>query len=137
RVGKGAIRLGTKVLGVERRGSAFRVLVADGDIEADQLVVALPANAASHVLATIDEKLAHDLEEIDYVSTAVVTLGYERRQIGHPLDAAGFLVPKSEGRKVTAGTFISSKWVGRAPEGAALVRGFVGGAHDEASASLG
>lgn len=30
-----------------------------------------------------------------------------------------------------ASTFISSKWEGRAPEGAALIRAFVGGAHKD------
>jgi protoporphyrinogen/coproporphyrinogen III oxidase len=136
RIGKGAIRLQTRVLGVARRGATFRVLLTDGDIEADHLVLALPAGPASEVLASIDEGLSRELAGIEYVSTAVVTLAYAREQIAHPLDAAGFLVPKSEGRKLTAGTFISSKWEGRAPEGAALVRGFVGGAHDEVTASL-
>jgi oxygen-dependent protoporphyrinogen oxidase len=136
RIGAGAIRLGTKVHGVERSGSKFRVRLADGEIEADQVVVALPAGPAARVLASLDDSLSHELAGIDYVSTAVVTLAYNRTQIAHPLDAAGFLVPKSEGRKVTAGTFITSKWEGRAPAGAALVRGFVGGAHDENVASL-
>jgi oxygen-dependent protoporphyrinogen oxidase len=136
RIGKGAVRLGTKVLGVERRGAAFRVTLADGGIEADQLVIALPSGPASQVLASIDEVLSRELAGIEYVSTAVVTFAYERAQLDHPLDAAGFLVPRSEGRKMTAGTFITSKWEGRAPEGAVLVRGFVGGAHDEAIASF-
>jgi oxygen-dependent protoporphyrinogen oxidase len=136
RIGKGAIRLGTKVLGVDRRGTTFRVMLADGNIEADHLVVALPAGPASQVLASIDEALSRELAGIEYVSTAVVTFAYAREQVRHPLDAAGFLVPRSESRKVTAGTFISSKWEGRAPEGAVLVRGFVGGAHDEVTASL-
>lgn len=135
RIGKGAVRLGTKVLGVERRGATFRVLLADGDIEADHLVVALPAGPASQVVASLDEALSGELAGIEYVSTSVVTLAYARAQIKHPLDAAGFLVPRTEGFKMTAGTFISSKWQGRAPEGAALVRGFVGGAHDEDTAS--
>jgi oxygen-dependent protoporphyrinogen oxidase len=136
RVGAGAIRMGTKVHGIERSGSKLRVRVADGDLEADHVVVALPAGPAAEVLSPLDDGLSHELAGIAYVSTAVVTLAYDRAQITHPLDAAGFLVPKSEGRKVTAGTFISSKWEGRAPEGAVLVRGFVGGAHDEDVASL-
>jgi len=88
------------------------------------------------VLASADEPLSRELASIEHASTATVCFAYAREQIGHPLDAAGFLVPKSEGRKITAGTFISSKWPGRAPPGHALVRAFVGGAHDAETASL-
>ncbi|HKQ68287.1 MAG TPA: protoporphyrinogen oxidase [Polyangiaceae bacterium] len=136
RVGAGAVRFGAEVLRVEREQRAFRVVMSDGELEADHVVVALPACAAARLLSTFDEQLGRELESIEYVSTATVTLAYQRSQIRHPLDAAGFLVPRSEGLKVTAGTFISSKWEGRAPEGHALVRGFVGGAHDETTASL-
>jgi len=136
RVGNGAVRLGTSVRRVERWGGAFRIALADGDLEADRVVVALPAHAAAAVLATSDGALSRELAGIEYTSTATVCFAYARGQIAHALDAAGFLVPRSEGRKITAGTFISSKWPGRAPEGYALVRAFVGGAHDAATASL-
>ena len=136
RIGKGAIRLGAKVERIERLGRGFRVALADGELEADRVVVALPARAASSVLASLDGPLSRELGGIEYVSTATACFAYKRDQIGHPLDAAGFLVPKSECRKITAGTFITSKWPGRAPAGCALVRAFVGGAHDEPTASL-
>ncbi len=136
RVGKGAIRLGAKVERVERTNGGFRVVLPEGALDADRVVVALPARAASAVLESLDGTLSRELSGIEYVSTATVCFAYERAQIAHPLDAAGFLVPKSEGKKITAGTFITSKWEGRAPNGFALVRGFVGGAHDEATASL-
>ena len=136
RIGQGTIRLGAKVERIERLGAGFRVALADGDVEADRVVVALPSRAASAVLAPIDEALSRELAAIEYVSTATVCFSYKRSQISHRLDAAGFLAPKTEGRKTTAGTFITSKWAGRAPDGFALVRGFVGGAHDEATAKL-
>jgi oxygen-dependent protoporphyrinogen oxidase len=136
RVGKGAIRFGAKVERVERAGSGFRVALSEGAVEADRVIVALPARLASSVLASLDETLSRELSGIEYVSTATVCFAYERAQVAHRLDAAGFLVPKSEGKKITAGTFITSKWEGRAPNGFALVRAFVGGAHDEATASL-
>jgi oxygen-dependent protoporphyrinogen oxidase len=136
RIGRGPIHVRAKVTAVQRPGSAFRVALTDGEIEADHVVVALPADRAGRVLAPLDGDLSRELETIGYVSTAVVTFGYAREAIGHPLDASGFLVPKSEGCKITAGTFVSSKWNGRAPPGAAVVRGFVGGAHDETTPTL-
>jgi oxygen-dependent protoporphyrinogen oxidase len=136
RIGKGAIRVGAIVRRVERSGAAFRIGLEDGELEADRVIVALPAQVAAPVLAPSDEPLSRELAGIEYASTATVCFAYAREQIAHPLDAAGFLVPKSEGRKITAGTFISSKWPGRAPQGHALVRAFVGGALDAATSSL-
>jgi oxygen-dependent protoporphyrinogen oxidase len=136
RVGRGAVRFGAKVEKVERFGQGFRVVLGDDALEADRVVIALPARAASTVLASLDEPIARELSGIEYASTATVCFAYERARIAHRLDAAGFLVPKSEARRITAGTFITSKWAGRAPEGYALVRAFVGGAHDETTASL-
>jgi len=136
RIGTGAVRLNAQVLGIERRGDLFRVALERGEIEADHVVVALPSHAASRVLGRCDEGLARELASIEYVSTATVAFGYRREQVRHPLDAAGFLVPKSEGRRLTAGTFNSSKWADRAPVGHVLMRGFVGGAHDEEAAAL-
>ncbi|HEX9295665.1 MAG TPA: protoporphyrinogen oxidase [Polyangiaceae bacterium] len=135
-IGSGAVRLNTRVLGIERRGGLFRVSIAHGEVEADHVVVALPSSVAANVLRSCDEALSRELASIEYVSTATVAFGYRREQVQHPLDAAGFLVPKSEGRRITAGTFNSSKWPDRAPAGHVLMRGFVGGAHDESTASL-
>jgi oxygen-dependent protoporphyrinogen oxidase len=56
-----------------------------------------------------------------------VFLGYRRSEVAHPLDASGFLVPRAAERPILAGTWVSSKWSGRAPEGHVLLRVFVGG----------
>ena len=42
----------------------------------------------------------------------------------------GFVVPRVERSPLLAGTWVSSKWPGRAPEGHALLRGFLGGGRD-------
>jgi protoporphyrinogen/coproporphyrinogen III oxidase len=135
-IGDGVVRFGTAAKSIERQGRAYRVILADGELEADQVVVALPSRLASQLLATCDETLARELGAIEYVSTATVCFAYQRSQIAHPLDAVGFLVPKNEGRRITGGTFISSKWPGRAPSDCVLLRAFVGGAHDEATPGL-
>lgn len=135
-IGSGVVRFQTPVKAIEREGRIYRVILADGELEADQVVVALPSRIASHLLAPCDESLARELAAIEYVSTATVVFAYLRSQVAHPLDALGFLVPKNEGRRITGGTFISSKWPGRAPADHALMRAFVGGAHDEATPAL-
>src|SRR5205807_2569638 len=79
----------------------------------------------------IDPALATLLGEIPYASSATVTFGFRRAEVPHPLDGFGFVVPRTERRAVLACTFSSVKYPGRAPEGHALLRCFVGGALNE------
>jgi oxygen-dependent protoporphyrinogen oxidase len=72
--------------------------------------------------------LAHELAQIEYASCAVVSLGYRRDQIKHPLDGFGFVVPLVERRTILSCSFSSIKYDGRAPSGHVLLRVFIGGA---------
>jgi oxygen-dependent protoporphyrinogen oxidase len=112
--------------------SRFKVMVR-GDSEpipADDVVLCAPAYAAADALDGLDRDLANKLRQIPYVSTATVTVGFPRADVPHPLDASGLIIPKGEKRGVLAATFVSSKWVGRAPADVALMRVFVGGYRD-------
>src|ERR1017187_7491750 len=71
--------------------------------------------------------LASRLRKIRYVSTATVSLGFKRSQINHPLQGAGFIVPRSERRRITACSWSSEKFQHRAPDDSVLLRVFVGG----------
>ena len=106
------------------------VIRVDGSeaIRADALCVALPGYAAGALLKEVDEQLAAELEAIPYASTATINFGWRREDIPHPLDGFGFVVPFAERRAILACTFTSVKFRGRAPEGHALLRAFVGGA---------
>ena len=68
------------------------------------------------------------LRAIRYVSTATVSLGFKRSDIQHPLQGAGFIVPRSEGRRITACSWSSEKFAHRAPGDSVLLRVFIGGA---------
>lgn len=94
----------------------------------DAIIIALPAYAASRLLLDCDRLLAAELAAIDYAGCAVVSMGFERSQIGHDLNGFGFVVPKSEDRRIIAGSFASLKFPGRAPADHALIRAFLGGA---------
>ena len=135
-VAAGAARLRATVTSLERIPSGgWRVVLAPrpGDaatIEADGVVVALPAPIAARVVAAADDPLAVELAGIEYAGSAVVVLGYTREQVAHPLDAAGVVVPRVEGRRALAVSFSSAKFPGRAPHGHVLLRVFLGGALD-------
>ena len=126
---------------LERVGGGWRVHrgpKGDGatPLDADAVVVAVPAPAAAVILAGADRELAALLGGIEYAGSAVVSLGFAREDVAHPLDAAGIVVPRIEGRRILAASFSSSKFPGRAPEGHVLVRSFVGGALDPSAAAL-
>ena len=104
----------------------------DGPVihEADAVVFALPAAAAATLVRGEDPVLAAELAAIEYAGSAIVSLGFSRGDVAHPLDAAGMVVPRREGRRALALSFSSSKFPGRAPDAAVLVRVFLGGALD-------
>ncbi|HKW67568.1 MAG TPA: protoporphyrinogen oxidase, partial [Terriglobales bacterium] len=58
------------------------------------------------------------------------TLGYERRGLRLP-PGFGFLVPRSEGKRMLACTFVHNKFPHRAPKDRPLIRCFLGGSRDE------
>jgi len=129
RLPAGATLLKQRVSGLERQDAGWGILTDDGQsLEAERVIVAAPAHAAGRMLRYVDPALATLLGEIDYASSATLSLGYRRADIPHALDAFGFVVPRSERRAILACTFSSVKYPGRAPEGHALLRCFFGGA---------
>jgi oxygen-dependent protoporphyrinogen oxidase len=82
---------------------------------------------SSELVHNLDAELAKALGEIRFVSTAVVSLAYRNGQGVPPFDGFGFLIPRSEGRRITACTFSSTKFDNRTPEGYQMLRCFVGG----------
>jgi oxygen-dependent protoporphyrinogen oxidase len=127
----GALRLNTAVSGVERAPAAWRVQAGDTRTDAAAVIVAAPAHASASFLQTVDASLARICAGVPYVSTASVAMAFRRADILHPLEGSGFVVARRESDlRITACTWVSSKWEHRAPDGCALVRAFVGGAHD-------
>ena len=125
------LRCGAAVTSIAGRGPYVVTLQNGESIEARSVVVAAPAWAAASMLAAVDPELSRLAAEVRYVSSATIVLGFHRDQIAHPLQGSGFVVPRVERHVLIAGTWVSSKWPHRAPAGAALLRGFVGGATDE------
>ncbi len=95
--------------------------------EADAVVLALPACAAAPLVRACDGPLADLLAAVRYGGAATVSLAYRRTDVAHPLGGFGFVVPRSEGRRLVACSFSSVKFPGRAPEGRVLLRAFLDG----------
>jgi oxygen-dependent protoporphyrinogen oxidase len=92
------------------------------------VILAVPAHVAAKVVKPASSELAAELAGIPYADAVVVSLGFRREQIAHPLDGFGVVVPAQEGRSILAISFGSVKFSGRAPAGQVLLRVFVGGA---------
>jgi oxygen-dependent protoporphyrinogen oxidase len=98
----------------------------------DAVIVATPSFAAARLLHDAAPGLAAQLAAIEYTSCVVVNLAFSRDQVDHPLEAFGFVAPLIERRDVTACTFSSIKYPGRAPHGWCLMRAYLGGAANPA-----
>lgn len=152
-VGGDAVHLGARITGLHHRpGGGFRLDVETtgrhgGTLDADAVVLATPAHATPHLLATLAADLganlgaglddvASGLADIEWASVAMVAMAIDTDRIAHPLDATGYLVPTARRRTVTAASFASTKWPHLAREGRALLRVSAGHAGDDTPLDL-
>ncbi|MBL8681392.1 MAG: protoporphyrinogen oxidase [Myxococcales bacterium] len=130
------VRLRTPVRALSIAGRRWVVHSERGAETFDALHLAIPPRSAAPLLAPIAPEASRLLAAIRHVSSAVVLLGYHERQLARSLDASGFVVPPNEACELTASTWLSHKWPGRAPEGHVLLRGFLGGTRDPSAHKL-
>jgi oxygen-dependent protoporphyrinogen oxidase len=132
-----ALRLGRAAVALERAGGRYLVHVGDGaTVEADAVVLALPAFAAAPLVAGVSPGAARLLASIGHASVALVTLAYPREAPRRPLDGSGFLVPPVDGRLLTACSWMSSKWAELADPDLVILRASVGRWGDERAVEL-
>jgi oxygen-dependent protoporphyrinogen oxidase len=127
-----AVLTGQRVAQLEPIKGGYRLALDGGRaLEAEAVVLTTPAYVTAELIEALSPRAAELLVKIPYASTAVVTLAFRCEDVEHPLDGTGFVVPRVEGRALTACTWSSSKWPGRAPEELVLLRGFFGRAGQE------
>jgi oxygen-dependent protoporphyrinogen oxidase len=126
----GDVRTGVaarRIVPIER---GFRVETSAGPVEAARVVLAVPADAAARLLEEATSGASRLLAEIPYAAVAVVSLGWRREDVGHPLDGFGFLAPRKEGIQLLGCLFPSEIFPGRAPAGHVALAAFGGGRTD-------
>lgn len=125
----------TKVNKLQRkdaRPDGWNVTLDSGEeMEADAVILATPAKISARLVEAFAPELAGLLDRITYVSTATVTMAYHKKGFSHPLNGFGFVIPRTEQRKILACTWTSTKFPHRAPDGYVMLRCFVGGASRE------
>ena len=136
------LQLNARVTRVEldAAGASFQLTIRTPDKEetilANHVILATSADVAGELLRDVNPSLGSLLGAIEHAPVAVVSLGYRRSDVGHPLAGFGFLVPRSAGLRVLGTVWNSSLFPGRAPDGEVLLTSFVGGATDPGAAAL-
>jgi oxygen-dependent protoporphyrinogen oxidase len=102
----------------------------------DYLLVTVPAHRVSAMPfdEAIKERL-HPFNKIIHPPVSVLSLGFKRSSVGHPLDGFGLLIPECENRKVLGALFPSTLFTNRAPQGHVLIAAFIGGTRQPELAS--
>ena len=126
-----SIQLGAEVNRIEQLfdGDGWCINLNNQEsINTDLVCIALPAPRTATIIEKVSPELSAHLASIPYASSAAVNMAFHRKQIEHPLNGTGFVVPATEGRSILGCTFSSVKFSGRAPADEVLLRAFVGGA---------
>jgi protoporphyrinogen/coproporphyrinogen III oxidase len=125
------LHIATTVEQLERTATGWNVTVGERSEFFDGVVIAAPAHAAGKLLKATDAALASELQSISYSSSVTVAATYNRADLAKMPPGFGFLVPKAEGRRIRALTFVHNKFPHRAPPDKGILRVFLGGLSDE------
>ena len=126
-----ALRVNSLVQSVQPQNDGWVVSAGYASDYFDAVIIATPAQIAADLIEIASSALAAELRGVQYTSSITVNLGYEGkvRQMLPP--GFGFLIPRSEGTRMMATTFVHTKFPHRAPPDRALLRCFIGGSRNE------
>lgn len=131
-----SVRLNTGVSAIKRVGQRWLVRTSSGGtvsetIEADAVVIATPSQVAANLVQSLSTLLASQLNSIVYSPMVILALGLDEKNIEHPLDGIGCLVPAVERNHLLGSLWSSSLFAERAPDGKALITCYMGGMVDK------
>jgi len=131
RLDPASIRTGAVVRSLTRNGDGFTIGLDGGEtVSAPTVIVAAPGPKIAPAFQGLLPQVSRTLAAVPFASSATVLLGYRRADVAHSLDGYGMVVPRGEGLRTTALSFVSTKFEHRAPEGHVLLRAFLGGVRD-------
>lgn len=124
--------------GIDRSGCAWEVaLDGGGRVAASAVAVTTPAGPAAALVRPHSPRAATLLAAIPYASVVLVSLAVPREGVDRELDASGYLVPRVEGRLLTACSWTSSKWAHLGGEGTVWLRASAGRDGDGRAMAMG
>jgi protoporphyrinogen/coproporphyrinogen III oxidase len=126
-----ALQANSPVQAVQQQDRGWVVSAGYKSDRFDAVIVATPAAAAALLLEISSARLAAELRMIPYSSSVTIALGFGKDVRDRLPPGFGFLVPRNEGKRMLAATFVHNKFPHRAPEDRALLRCFLGGSRDQ------
>lgn len=127
RLPAGSVRLSAEVRSLAPEGPGWLARLSGGEtVRARAVCLAVPPSVAARLLEDAAPVLSGFLSEIRALSSLTVYLGFPRDRLSHPLDGIGMVVPRTEGLRISACSFASTKFEDRSPPGTVLLRAFVG-----------
>lgn len=132
RLSPSSLRTSNIVQAIRPDANGWMISAAEQTERFDALILALPAHATATLLRECAPQLADELSAIAYTSSITVALGFDANVRRTLPPGFGFLVPRSEGKRMLAATFVHSKFPHRAPQDRALLRCFFAGAEADA-----
>jgi len=138
---KGIIRYNTQVTYISKADEGYTVGItkADGstnELKYDSVIVCTPTHVMRGMLNNLSQPISDELAKIPYAPVAVIGVGFDKDGFNHPLDGFGFLIPKTEGRKILGCLWTSSIFAHRAPDGKVFLRLMIGGMRSPELVSL-
>lgn len=119
------IILQSSVREVQRSGHQWILTTSQNQsYAARNLILAIPASTAVNLIKNIDHQLASQLSSIPYRSSASINFLWPRTSVRSTLQAAGYVIPRTNQKILQACTWSSQKYAGRAPESETLIRAY-------------
>ncbi|WP_044639915.1 protoporphyrinogen oxidase [Risungbinella massiliensis] len=130
----GLIQKNAAVDSVIRTAGHYRIFLQDGRaFDTDQILFTTSHPVTQKVLGRYIE--LPSLQHASPSSVATVALGFDTKNVQIELPGTGFVIPRKEGYRITACTWLHKKWPHTTPEGKVLLRCFVGRSGDDLLAS--
>ena len=131
RIDRASVLTNTPVQSIEYEADGWTVSAGLKSDRFDGVILAIPSRISAQVVAIASPELSSELGGVGYSSSITVGLGYGREVRESLPPGFGFLVPRSEGKRLLAATFVHNKFPHRAPEDRALLRCFFAGRNAE------
>ena len=132
RISSGSLLTSTAVQAIHPDAGGWTISSGTKKEKFDAVILAVPAYISAALLRGCAPQLSDELSAIRYTSSITVALGYDANIRRTLPPGFGFLVPRSEGRRMLAATFVHNKFPHRAPDDRALLRCFFAGANADA-----
>ena len=113
----GRMLTGTRVRKIVPARTRFQLVTDTEHIECDAVVCTVPTNCAAPILTDLHPRLATELGRIRFVSSAAISLGYQKAEFEAQtgFDGVGFIISARDRRKILSCGITSNKSNYRAP----------------------